>query len=282
MYIPRTAEKQINDALNQFPVTAIIGPRQCGKSTLAKKILANKKKSVYLDLELPSDARKLENAEQFFLYNRECLICIDEIQRKPDLFPLLRALCDQQEKNGQFLVLGSAGPELLRQSSETLAGRISYCRLTPFNISETGYANMHQHWWRGGFPGSYLAVDNRQSLQWLKDFTLTYLEKDVPALGFIINTQIITKLWTMLAHSTGCLYNRSQIANSLGVTGPTVKSWTDIMEKTFMLRILMPWHVNIKKRLVKTPKIYLRDTGILHSLLEIESFNALMGHPIFG
>ncbi len=283
MYIiSRTAESEILERLETSPVTAIIGPRQCGKSTLAKKILQSFPDTIYLDLELPSDLRKLTDAEQFFSLNKDSLICIDEIQRKKDLFPLLRALIDKTGRSGQFLILGSASPELLRQSSETLAGRISYFSLTPFRIDELEYQNIPSHWLRGGFPLSYLARDEKQSSRWRIDFISTFLEKDVPSLGFSLNTQTISRLWTMLAHSTGQVKNRAKLGESLGISGATVKSYYEILEKTFMVRILQPYHSSVKKRLIKSPKIYIRDTGILHSLLDIDSHNTLMGHPIFG
>jgi uncharacterized protein len=282
MYIPRLAESNTLDLLGQYPVVAIIGPRQCGKSTLAKHILNSLDEKIYLDLELPSDLRKLNDPEQFLSLNAESLICIDEIQRKPELFPVLRALCDRNGLPGRYLILGSASPDLLRQSSESLAGRISYLYLTPFHIQEIAYSNFRRHWLRGGFPGSWLPENEVHSLRWRNDFITTYLEKDVPALGFSANSQTIRYLWMMLAHATGQVTNRAKYSESLGISAPTVKSYIEILEKTFMVRILRPYQVNVKKRLIKTPKIYIRDTGILHSLLDIDSSNSLMGHPVFG
>jgi uncharacterized protein len=282
MYIPRNGEQSARFLMEHFPVVAIIGPRQCGKSTLAKQLLSEINGGIYLDLELPSDLRKLNQAEQFLLLNTDTLVCMDEIQRKPELFPLLRALVDKSGLKGQFLVLGSASPDLLRQSSESLAGRISYLYLTPFLLSEIGHGTLHQHWLRGGFPGSWLPHDNRVSLRWRSDYILTHLERDIPALGFDINSRMVHRLWTMLAHSSGQLLNKAKLAGALGVSIPTVQRSIELLEKTFMLRILEPYHSNVKKRLVKTPKIYIRDTGILHPLLEIDDMNTLMGHPVFG
>lgn len=282
MYIPRIAETTVIDLLGQYPVVAIVGPRQCGKSTLASHVLTGRPESIYLDLELPSDLRKLNDPEQFLSNNADTLVCIDEIQRKPELFPVLRALCDRRGTAGQFLVLGSASPDLLRQSSESLAGRISYLQLTPFRIQEIGYDGLRAHWLRGGFPGSWIPTEEYHSRRWRNDFITTYLEKDVPSLGFSVSSQTIRRLWTMLAHGSGQLANRSKLGESLGVSGPTVRSYIEILEKTFMVRILLSYQPNVKKRLMKSPKVYIRDTGILHSLLEIDSTNTLMGHPIFG
>ncbi len=194
----------------------------------------------------------------------------------------MRALCDKKGTPGQYLVLGSASPDLLRQSSESLAGRISYLQLTPFHIHEVGYEGLHKHWLRGGFPGSWLPEKEDHSQRWRIDFITTYLEKDVPSLGFSVNTQTIRRLWTMLAHTSGQIANRAKIGESLGINEPTVKSYMAILEKTFMVRVLYSYQANVKKRLIKTPKTYIRDTGILHSLLDIDSTNTLMGHPVFG
>lgn len=281
-YVQRGLSNALLDRLKQFPVVAILGPRQCGKSTLARKILQNFEKSVYLDLEIPSELSRLDDAEAFLRANSDSLVCLDEIQRKPEIFPLIRGLTDITRSAGQILVLGSASPDLLRQTSESLAGRIAYLDLTPFLVSETGVGHIRRHWFRGGFPESFLAATDDESLVWRMDFIRTYLERDIPMFGFNISTQTIHRLWMMLAHSTGQVLNQSKLAESLGISAPTVKFYIDILEKTYMARILYPLFTNLKKRLVKRPKVYLRDTGILHALLEIRSENELFGHPVYG
>lgn len=281
-YIHRELSATLLARLKQFPVVAVLGPRQCGKSTLVKQILQGVDRSVYVDLEIPSDLNRLDDAEAFLRANRDRLVCLDEIQRKPEIFPLIRGLIDITRRPGQILVLGSASPDLLRQTSESLAGRIAYLDLTPFLVSETGADQIRRHWFRGGFPESFLAASDEESQVWRQNFIRTYLERDIPMLGFNISTQTIHRLWMMLAHSTGQILNQSKLSESLGVSAPTVKSYIDILEKTYMARILYPFSSNLKKRLVKRPKVYLRDTGILHSLLEIKSENELFGHPVYG
>ena len=281
-YIQKQLSSALLDRLEQFPVVAIFGPRQCGKSTLAKQILGRYPQSVYLDLETPSELRQLDDAEAFLRSKQGHLVCLDEIQRKPEIFPLIRGLTDMTRRPGQVLVLGSASPDLLRQTSESLAGRIAYLDLTPFTVTETGAEHARLHWSRGGFPESYLAPADEQSYVWRQDFIRTYLERDIPNFGFNISTQTIHRLWLMLAHSSGQVLNQSKPAESLGVTAPTVQSYINILEKTYMARVLYPLFTNLKKRLVKRPKVYLRDTGILHALLEIRSENELFGHPVYG
>jgi len=269
--------------LDEFPVVALIGPRQCGKSTLARKMIKDRP-SVYLDLELPSDLNKLTDAEGFMRANQGRLICLDEIQRCPELFPLLRALCDQTRSPGQYLVLGSSSPELLQQSSETLAGRIAYVNLTPFTRFEVGaqMAEAHHLWLRGGFPDSFLAPSDEAGFEWRAQFIRTFLERDMAVFGFEASRLTMRRLWTMLAHCNGQLLNASKLAASLGVTPPTVRRYIDFLEHTYMLRVLQPWSRNVKKRMVKSPKIFIGDTGLLHSLLDIETMNQLFGHPTYG
>jgi len=281
-YVERVLAREVELRLAQFPVVAILGPRQCGKSTLAKRIIRSDTEAVYLDLEIPSHLNRLNDAEAFLRANNERLVCVDEVQRRPDLFPVIRGICDITGRAGQVLVLGSASPALLRQTSETLAGRIAYLDLTPFLISETGTESQQRHWLRGGFPDSFLAPSADASLVWRQNFIRTYLEQDIPSLGFNITTQTIQRLWSMLAHSSGQLLNTAKLAGSLDVSPPTVRRYVEILEKTYMVRVLRPLHANLKKRLVKSPKVYLRDTGILHSLLGIETMNALFGHPAYG
>jgi len=281
-YIERQLTEIIINRLQYFPVVAVLGPRQCGKSTLVKKILKNNSSSLYLDLELQSDYNKLSDPEAFFILNGTSLICLDEVQRTPDIFSVIRGIVDKTNIKGQFLVLGSASPLLLRQSSETLAGRIALLDLTPFTISELDPSNIIRHWQRGGFPDSFLADSDEVSIIWRENFIRTYLERDIPSLGFHITTNVIQRLWTMLAHMSGQIFNSSGLASSLGVSSTTVRTYIEILEQTYMVRILHPYFVNIKKRLIKSPKVYIRDTGILHSLLGIENHNSLMGNPVYG
>jgi hypothetical protein len=285
-YLKRTITRDIIERLKNNPVVAILGPRQCGKSTLAREVLSSRKDAIYLDLEKPSDLNKLNEPEIFFNANRRRLICLDEIQRKPDLFPLIRSIVDENRDNGQLLVLGSASRDLVQQSSETLAGRISYCELTPFVHAEvagdSGDSGLRKLWLRGGFPRSYLAGNDPASHQWRMDYIRTFLERDIPLAGFSIPLQSMRRLWNMCAHLHGQVLNASKLGDSLGTSYHTARSYIDILESTFMLRVLRPWAANLKKRLVKSPKIYVRDSGILHALLGIETYNDLLGHPVFG
>ena len=284
-YIDRLMEVDIARRLAGAPVVALLGPRQCGKSTLATRIAEQRTDTVFLDLELPSDVRKLADPEAFFSLHSESLVVLDEIQRVPDLFSVMRALVDRQERNGQFLVLGSASPELIRQGSETLAGRIAFLELTPFSISEVGgllERACDRLWLRGGFPRSFLAADSRSSFEWRTDFIRTFLERDIPQLAARIPTERLGRLWRMCAHEHGQMLNLSKLAGSLGVSDPTVRSYVELLERTFMIRLLPPCEANLKKRLVKSPKVFLRDSGILHGLLEIRTDDELLGHPSRG
>lgn len=287
-YIPRNIQAQINEYLIDFPVVAILGPRQCGKSTLAHTIVQKNKNSVYLDLERPSDLRKLQDAELFFNMHKNNLICLDEIQRTPEIFPVMRSIVDEHKKKGHFLILGSASRDLIKQSSESLAGRIAYMELTPFVSTELFSSNkqasagLMKLWLRGGFPESFLARNNTVSTQWRENFIRTFLERDIPQLGFQIPAEAMQRLWRMLAHNHGQVLNSSRLGQSLGISHTTVRSYIDLLSKTFMVRILTPFIPNIKKRLVKSPKVYLRDSGILHTLLEIETMDHFLGHPIYG
>ncbi len=268
-----------------FPAVALLGPRQCGKSTLAKQLLSQMGKSTYIDLEKPSDIRKLEDPEFFFSQFPDNLICLDEIQRKPDLFPVLRSIIDENRTNGKFLILGSASRDLIRQSSETLAGRICYIELTPFLINEVFVDKsdtLITCWNRGGFPDSYLARNDKSSVNWRQNFIRTFLERDIPQFGFNIPSQTLQRLWTMIAHLHGQFLNSSKIGEMIGVSHTTIRSYVDLLSQTFMIRLLLPYEANLKKRLVKSPKIYIRDSGILHSLLEVDDAESLFGHPIFG
>jgi len=283
-YISRKYEKIILDDLKHFPGVALLGPRQCGKSTLIQHLGSKIKNLLYLDLESPSDLKKLDEPEVFFESNRNRTVCLDEIQRKPEIFPVLRSIIDRNKKNGQLIILGSASRDLIRQSSESLAGRISYIEITPFLLEEisSSYDDAMRLWERGGFPLSYLAPDNGQSVRWRNNFIRTFLERDIPQLGFSIPSTNIERLWQMCAHSHGQVLNSSRLGESMGVSYHTVRNYIEILEQTFMVRLLRPHESNLKKRMVKSPKIYIRDTGILHSLLRISDFNELMGHPVYG
>ena len=241
--------------------------------------------AVYLDMERPSDAAKLSDAELYLEPLADRLVILDEVQRRPDLFPLLRSLVDARRRNGRFLLLGSASPDLTRQAAESLAGRIVYHELSPFTISETSAAKPNQLarlWHRGGFPGSFLASSDARALSWREAFIDTHLQRDLPALGVRIPATALRRFWEMLAHYHGQLWNASKIGGSLGVTAPTAKHYLDTLEDTFMLRQLPPFASNLKKRLVKSPKIYLRDSGLLHALLRIGTHDDLLSHPVAG
>ncbi|MDX2455268.1 ATP-binding protein [Desulfosarcina sp.] len=268
-----------------MPAVAILGPRQCGKTTLAKAILDNMENSVYLDLERRMDLNKLRDPEAFFELKPSGLICLDEIQRAPELFADMRSRIDRHGGNGQFLVLGSASPQLIRQTSESLAGRISYFELSPFQLHEldnNAGQGLRKLWLRGGFPRSYLADNDRESLEWRQDFIRTILERDIPQLGLNIPARRLERFWRMCAHVHGQLLNRSSLGESLGVSHHTINSYIAILEQTYLMRVLEPYHSNLKKRLVKSPKLYLRDSGILHALLDIRNHNDLLGHPAYG
>ena len=285
-YVPRHITEGIKQKLGNIPAVLILGPRQCGKSTLAKTIISEMTNALYLDLERPSDINKLTDPEAFFSLNADKLICLDEIQRTPDLFPVLRSIIDENRRNGQFIMLGSASQNLIKQSSETLAGRISYFELTPFllkEISEDHHLNkLRKLWLRGGFPRSYLASNEKESFEWRLDFIRTFLERDIPQIGFRIPAKTLERFWKMCAHLHGQILNSSKLGESLGLSHHAVRSYVDLFDQTFILRILRPYESNLKKRLIKSPKIYLRDTGLLHALLGIEDHNDLLGHPVYG
>lgn len=287
-YIPRLLEADLRESLETSPVTAVLGPRQAGKSTLVRHSLASQDKVLILDLDLPSDQRRLTDAELFLTEHADRLICIDEVQLKPDLFPLLRALVDMDRRPGRFLILGSASRDLIRQSSETLAGRIHYLELTPFRFPEIeplpGYGSQafRRLWWRGGFPSAFLEESDAVSSRWRLDLVRTFLSRDLPQFGFHISAMAMERFWKMLAHYHGGVLNASKLGQAMDITHVTVKRYLDILEETFMVRILRPFEGKLKKRLIKSPKVYIRDSGILHTLLEIDSLTDLFGHPVFG
>lgn len=282
MYIQRHSEESILKAISNFPVTAVTGPRQCGKSTLVKHLIEKNPNSIYLDLERPSDLQKLSDAEWFLSSNKGKLICIDEIQRKPELFPIIRSIVDERNEVGCFLILGSASRDLLKQSSESLAGRISYKRLTPFLWSEMeNKMSLEKYFSSGAFPRSLLANSSEVSFEWRENFIATFLERDLQQWsGFTPVT--MQRLWKMLAHINGQTVNYSTLANSLGVSAITVRNYIDLLSGTYMIEVVPPYISNLGKRLVKAPKIYISDSGITAALLGLRSFDELSGHPSFG
>ncbi|MBM4127833.1 MAG: ATP-binding protein [Nitrospira sp.] len=285
--IKRRAQTELLRLLEQFPAVAILGPRQIGKTTLAQQIAALTKPSpVYLDLENPIDLAKLDDPGQYLQTHTDRLIILDEIQRTPGLFQVLRGVIDRRrragQQAGQFLMLGSASRDLLKQSSESLAGRIAYKELTGLTVSEIKRTDQEILWLRGGFPDSVLARDDQASMRWRMNFISTYLERDVPQLGPRIPAVTLRRLWTMLAHNQGEQVNLSKLAGGLGVSIPTVTRYIELLEDLLLVRTLRPWAGNIKKRLVKAPKVYIRDSGIAHALLHLTTHDDVLGHPVAG
>ncbi len=275
----------LNQALMEAPAVCLLGPRQVGKTTLALAA-GEKYDALYLDLEAESDRARLEDAERYLALYLDRLVILDEVQRVPGLFPLLRGLIDKSrrlgKKSGNYLLLGSASPELLRQSGESLAGRIRYLELAPFTLSEMGDASLDDLWLCGGFPESLLSADKAKSLRWRMDFIRTYLERDIPFFSPRIAAETLRRFWTMLAHRQGGMLNTAELARGLGVDAKTTSRYLDLLVDLFLVRRLQPWHANVGKRLVKSPKIYIRDSGILHALLAIDSIDALLSHPVIG
>ncbi|HEX5051852.1 MAG TPA: ATP-binding protein [Planctomycetota bacterium] len=291
MMIPRRLLPRLTALLRARPVVALVGPRQVGKTTLARRVADDvAKSSVHLDLERPGDRAKLGDAELFLGRQANRLTILDEVQRMPEVFPLLRSLVDERiragEKAGHFLVLGSASRDLLQQSSESLAGRISYLELSPFTLDETERprrrGDVDRLWLRGGFPDSYLAHEDAESDEWRGQFVQTYLTRDLPQLGLRLPGDLVGRFWTMLAHGQGNQLNAARLAASLGVSGNTVRHYLDVLTDLFMVRQLRPWSGNSTKRLVKAPKVYVRDSGLTHHLARILDLDILLGHPLCG
>lgn len=285
--ITRKAKSEIVQLLEEFSAVGVLGPRQVGKTTLAEEIAASfTPDPIYLDLESPTDRAKLNESEAYFELHKGRLIILDEIQRVPELFQILRGVIDKQRrqghKTGQFLILGSASLDLLKQSSESLAGRIAYKELSGLMLSEINQADQDQLWLRGGFPDSFLARNDQASLRWRMNFISTYLERDVPQFGPRIPATGLRLLWTMLAHSQGGQINIAQIGANLGVTAPTAKRYIELLEDLLLIRTLRPWSGNLGKRLVKSPKIYIRDSGLTHALLNLTTLDDVLGHPVVG
>ena len=283
--IPRKQYRALVDSLTLFPAVALVGPRQVGKTTLAQEVAAGRD-SVYLDLESPAQRDRLADTERYLERHEDKLVILDEVHRMPGLFQTLRGLIDRGRqrgrRTGRFLLLGSASMDLLRQSGESLAGRIAYIELAPFSSMEAGADGMESLWVRGGFPDSFLAASARSSMLWRDNFIRTYLERDIPMLGPRIPAETLRRFWTMLAHGQGSLFNGARLAGSLAVDGKTIARYLDLMADLLLVRRLQPFHANVKKRLVKSPKVYVRDSGLLHALLGIGDLEALLGHPVAG
>ena len=283
--IPRRLLPTLEEALSEAPAVALLGPRQAGKTTLALEV-AKARPAVYLDLESEADRAKLAEPELYLAEHEDKLVVLDEIQRTPQLFRSLRGLIDAGRRRGRgkgrFLVLGSASMDLLRQSSESLAGRIRYLELGPLDAGEAGRERLDTLWLRGGFPESLLAASDAASLRWRVDFLRTYLERDIPQLGPRIPAETLRRFWTMLAHQQGGLLNAAALARALAVDGKTVASYLDLLVDLLLVRRLSPWHGNVRKRLVKSPKVYVRDCGLAHALLGVGDREGLLAHPVAG
>lgn len=275
---------QVRKALARSAVVALMGPRQCGKTTLARLIFEttpDRQAGAYFDLESQVDLRRLANPEMV-LGLLSGLVVIDEIQTQPGLFPVLRVLADRPDNPCRFLILGSASPQVIRNVSETLAGRVEFVDMAGFDLTELGPEAWRSLWVRGGFPRSYLAASDEDSAAWREGFIRTFLERDIPQLGIQIAAGAMRRFWTMLSHYHGQVWNASRIATALGVSDKTVRSYLDLLTGTYVLRQLQPWHENLSKRQVKSPKIYFRDSGLLHSLLDVQDFHGVLGHPQVG
>ena len=290
MYL-RQPQLKVLRLLQQFPAVGLLGPRQAGKTTLAFAQKALYPNALYLDLELPSAQRQLDDPEAFLMAHAQQLVILDEVQRMPELFGILRGVIDQRRRmnqpSGQFLLLGSATGVLLQQSSESLAGRVAYVELPALQVSEifgskASVADLNALWMRGGFPLSWLAASDADSMTWREVFITTYLEKDIPALGPRIPATTLRRLWTMLAHHQGELLDQSKLASALAISGQTVSRYIDLLCDLMLVRRLPAWHGNVGKRLIRSPKVYVRDSGLVHALLGLSNLDAVLGHPVAG
>lgn len=272
--------KQLSTAVKRSPVTALLGPRQAGKTTLAR-MFAHGQQATHFDLESQPDRQRLQNPE-LVLGALEGLVVLDEIQAMPALFNVLRVLVDRPERRARFLILGSASPDIIKNISETLAGRVEFVELSGFDLRETGAEALDKLWLRGGFPRSFLAASDEDSMAWREGFIRTFLERDIPQLGITIAPPAMRRFWTMLAHYHGQTWNASEVGRSMSLSDKTVRAYLDILTATFMIRQLQPWYENISKRQVKAPKVYFRDSGLLHSLLSLPDRHSLLAHPRVG
>jgi predicted AAA+ superfamily ATPase len=278
----RRHRARVRVLLKDYPVVAILGARQVGKTTLALQLLdESKSPGERFDLEDPADLARLSDP-LLALGDLRGLVVIDEVQRTPDLFSVLRVLADRRPRRARFLVLGSASPELLRQSSETLAGRIAFHTLDGFDLSEVNHENLSRLWLRGGFPESFLARSNGVSFTWRRNFIRTFVERDLPQLGVRVSAQTLSRFWSMLAHYHGQIWNASELGRAMGATDKTIRHYLDVLSAALVVQQLQPWYANVKKRQVKAPKVYVRDTGILHGLLDIRDRRDLERHPKVG
>jgi len=285
MMIERTLHKETTYLLRNFPAVAILGARQVGKTTLAKQVAATQKRpSLYLDLENPLDVRRLADPYTFLIENKSHCIIIDEVQTIPSLFSVLRSVIDEDRRNGRFILLGSASPELVKGVSESLAGRIAYRELSPVNYNELPEnISRNKHWLHGGFPKALLSKTDKGATEWMSGFIKSYIERDLSKLfGVEFSPAIISRLLSMLSHINGSVWNAEMIARSLGITAPTVNRYIDFLEGAFLIHRVSPFFINTKKRLVKAPKIYMRDSGLLHNLCAVQTMIQLKGHPVVG
>lgn len=283
--IVRKLHTELSILLEDFPAVALLGPRQVGKTTLAQHVRDQFPDAVYLDLEDQDDLNKLQDIKLFLTQHEDKLVIIDEVQVKPEIFTALRPLIDRNRRSGRFLLLGSASPLLVKGVSESLAGRIAYTELTPFLLSEVLTDNISQQdlWWRGGFAGSLLAKSERQAQAWTKSFISSYVQKELPQLFNVDLSPLLSRnFWQMLAHYHGGIWNAQPFSSSLGVANTTVRRYLEYLQGAFLIRVLQPWYVNSGKRLIKSPKVYVRDSGLLHSMLGIKSFDSLFGYPLAG
>ena len=272
--------ERLKRAISRSPIVALLGRRQCGKTTLARMI-CGQRPSTYFDLESQTDLRRLANPEMI-LASLSGLVVIDEIQTDPALFAALRVIVDKPENKCTFLILGSASPQIVRSISETLAGRVEFVDMAGFDLAEVGSSKWKQLWTRGGFPRSFLARNDQDSFAWREGFIRTFLQRDIPQLGISIPAPAMRRFWTMLAHYHAQIWNASRMGSALGINDKTARSYLDILTQTYMIHQLQPWHENIRKRQVKSPKVYFRDSGVLHSLLDVGDFHAVTGHPQAG